>query len=399
MDPAQATAPGDRAWWNQQAMFWLVRVGGFAIVAAVTLTRSGSGHRPFCVTVLAIGGLMLVWWGVLDWRDRQAMPWPAWVRVAMLGVLAAAGGTGASLSPARAVVAFAMMAAFAAGNDLQASPAAAVTAIGVLGVEVGGLIFGFSASTAVGLPLVLIVLLLAGRNRRDTRIRAAQAAALITQTRQAASDQRRAAALEERSRIAREIHDVLAHSLSALGIQIEAARSVLDDTGDVAAASSLLEHASHLADDGLSETRQAVHALRTDTPPLPGGLASLAGSHEQHYHRPVVLSVTGQTRPVRPQANVVLIRVAREALTNAAKHAPGAAVNMNLDYISRQVTLTISNPAPPPPGPEAAADHGADDRGSGYGLTGMRERLQLIGGTLTVGLAGGQWIVRAQVPV
>jgi signal transduction histidine kinase len=398
MDPAQATAPGDRAWWNQQAMFWLVRVGGFAIVAAVTLTRSGSGHRPFCVTVLAIGGLMLVWWGVLDWRDRQAMPWPAWVRVAMLGVLAAAGGTGASLSPARAVVAFAMMAAFGAGNDLPAGIAAAVTAIGVLGVEVGGLVFGFSATTAVGLPLILVVLLLTGRDRRDTRIRTAQSGALVTQTRQAQAEQRRAAALEERSRIAREIHDVLAHSLAALGIQIEAARSVLDDTGDVAAASSLLTLASHLADDGLSETRQAIHALRTDTPPLPGGLASLAGNHEQNNHAQVMLSITGQACPIRPDANVALIRAAREALTNAAKHAPGSAVSMNLDYNSRQVTLTISNPAPAP-GAEAHADHGGDGGGTGYGLAGMRERLQLIGGTLTAGLAGGQWIVRAQVPL
>jgi signal transduction histidine kinase len=245
----------------------------------------------------------------------------------------------------------------------------------------------------VGWPLVLIISLLAGRNRRDARIRAAQAAALITRTRQAQNEQRRAAALEERSRIAREIHDVLAHSLAALGVQIETARSVLADTGDSAALAGLLEHARRLAEDGLSETRQAIHALRAGAPPLPGGLASLAGSHEQHYHHPVALSVTGQAGPVRPEANVALIRAAREALTNAARHAPGTAVTMNLDYAPGQVTLTIANPARPcEPGPAAAGS------GSGYGLTGMRERLQLTGGTLTAGPDGGQWIVRAQVP-
>jgi len=394
----QAPAPGHRAWWNSQAAYWLIRVGGFAVIVPLTLARCGSGHRLLVITVLAVSGMLLALWGVLDWRDRQAMPWPAWLRVAMLGALAAAGGMAAAWSPARSVVWFAAMAAIAAGNDLPSGPAAAVTAIGVFGVEVGGLIFGFSASTAVGWPLVLIVSLLAGRNRRDARIRAAQAAALVTRTRQAQSEQRRAAALEERSRIAREIHDVLAHSLSALSIQIETARSVLADTGDLAALGGLLEHASHLADDGLSETRQAIHALRADTPPLPDGLASLARSHEQHYHRPVALSVIGQARPVRPEAKVALIRAAREALTNAARHAPGTAVTMNLDYAPGLVTVTISNPARSP-GPETAADRGEDGSGSGYGLAGMRERLQLTGGTLTAGPDGDRWIVRAQVPL
>ena len=389
----RAAASGGRAWWNLQAAYWLIRVGGFAVIVPLTLARTGSGHRLFVITVLAVSGMLLALWGVLDWHDRQAVSWPAWLRVAMLGVLAADGGTGAALSPARSVVWFAAMAAVAAGNDLPFGPAAAVTAIGVAGVEIGGLIFGFSASTAAGWPLVLIVSLLAGRNRRDARIRAAQAAALVTRTWQAQSEQRRAAALEERSRIAREIHDVLAHSLAALGVQIETARSVLADTGDLAVVGGLLQQASRLADDGLSETRQAVHALRADTPPLPGGLASLARGHELHYHRPVALSVTGQACPVRPEANVALIRAAREALTNAARHAPCTAVTMNLDYAPGQVTLTISNPARSA-GPATAAD----GSGSGYGLAGMRERLQLTGGTLTAGPDGGQWVVRAQVP-
>ena len=373
-------------------------MGGFAVIVPLTLARTGSGHRVFVIAVLAVGGMMLALWGVLDWRDRQAMPWPGWLRVAMLGVLAAGGGLAATWSPARSVVWFAAMAAVAAGNDLPSGPAAAVTAIGVLGVETGGLVFGFSASAAVGWPLVLVVSLLAGRNRRDARIRAAQAAALVTRTRQAQSEQRRAAALEERSRIAREIHDVLAHSLAALSIQIETARSVLADTGDPAALGSLLEHAGHLADDGLSETRQAIHALRADTPPLPSGLAALARSHEQHYRRPVALSVAGQACPVRPEANVALVRAAREALTNAARHAPGTAVTVNLEYAPGQVTLTVCNPARST-GPGVVADRGEDRSGSGYGLAGMRERLQLAGGTLSAGPDGGQWIVRAQVPL
>lgn len=383
---------------NPHVTYWLIRAAGFGLVAGITLTRGGH-HLAFDITVLTSCGALLIFWGLLDWRDHHRTPWPAWLRVATYGVLGVVGGIGAALSPARSLLAFALVAAIAVGNDLPAGPAAAVTAAAVLGVEGGGLIFGFSTSSAVGFPLVLIVALLAGRNRRSVRIQSAQAAALAARTRQAQAEQRRAAALEERSRIAREIHDVLAHSLSALGVQIETARSVLTDTGDITSAVALLEHAGRLADDGLSETRRAVHALRTDVPPLPASVASLAGNHEQHYQRAVAVSVTGQARPVSPDANVALIRTAREALTNAARHAPGAAVGLNLDYDGEQVTMTISNSVPPAMTAGADAASGQDGSGSGYGLAGMRERLQLIGGTLTAGRSGDEWTVQARVPL
>jgi signal transduction histidine kinase len=374
---------------NPQIAWWLIRVAAFAVVAPVALIRVGADHRPFIISVLAVSGALVALGGVLG-RGWQGVPEPAWLRATTLGVLAAVGGLGAALSPARAVIAFPIMAAIDAGNDLPPGPATAITAIGILGVESGGLIFGLSVSNAVGLPLALVVSLLAGWNRRDARIRSAQAAALTARTRQAQSEQRRAAALEERSRIAREIHDVLAHSISALGIQIETARSVLTDTGDITLAGQILEHASHLADSGLTETRQAIRALRADTPPLPAGLADLAEGHEQHYQRPVTLSVTGQASPLRPDVTVALIQAAREALTNAARHAPDAAVTMGLDYAPEQVSLTIANPCP-----VAAVGRGTD----GYGLVGMRERLQLAGGTLAAGRSGDAWIVKAEVPL
>lgn len=374
--------------WNPQIPWWLIRLAAVAVVVPLTLARMGTGHRVFVITILSVSSALVALWAVLDWRDWRGVPWPVWLRATTLGVLAAAGGLGAALNPARSLIAFAIMAAIDAGNDLPDVPAMGVTAIGILGAEIGGLFFGFSTSTAIGLPLVLFVSLLAGRNRRDARIRIAQAAVLASRTRQAQAEQRRAAALEERSRIAREIHDVLAHSISALGIQIETARTVLADTGDITVASQILEHAGHLADSGLTETRQAIRALRADTPPLPAGLADLAASHEQHYQRPVALSVTGQVRPLRPDVSVALIRTAREALTNAARHAPGAAVTMDLDYSHGQVSLLIANPAP-----------GTTTDAHGYGLVGMRERLQLTGGTLTAGRSGDQWIVKAEVPL
>lgn len=361
--------------------FWLVRAATFVLICGLTLVRrSGGGHRAFEIVVLALIGILGALWAVLDWTGpRRGLSAP-WLPGVTIGAIAAVGGLGAALSPARSVVWFAVIAALAAGSDLSFFAACAVSAAGIFGVEVGGVIFGVSTSAAVGLPLLLIVALLAGRATREVRLRADQAAALVTQMRQTQREQRRAAALDERNRIAREIHDVLAHSLSALGIQIGAARAVLDDTGDIAAANRLLEHAQHLADDGLSETQRAIHALRADTPPLPDSLTSLVADHQQHNARSVDLAVTGEPRPLRPDANLALIRTAREALTNAAKHAPAAPVTVTLDYGPEATTLTVANPTPLRGTPRTPLSSDANGLGGGYGLAGMRERLLLIGG-------------------
>ena len=379
--------------------FWAIRTAAFVVIAAVTLTRaSGATHRAFEIVVLILIGALGGLWGVLDWAGAVRRPSASWLAIVTIAALGVIGGLGGALAPARSIVSFAALAALASGSDLEFPAACAVTAAAILGVEVGGVIFGFSTTVAVGLPLVLIVSLLAGRARREAGLRADQAAALVTQMRQTQREQQRAAALDERNRIAREIHDVLAHSISALGIQIGAARAVLDDTGDITAATQLLEHAQHLADDGLSETQRAIHALRTDTPPLPDSLTSLAADYQQHNAHRVELAVTGEPRPLRPDANLALIRTAREALTNAAKHAPTAPVTMTLDYGPQATTLTVTNPTPPRESPRTPPSTDANGLGGGYGLAGMRERLLLIGGTLTAGNAAGHWTVQAHVP-
>jgi signal transduction histidine kinase len=201
--------------------------------------------------------------------------------------------------------------------------------------------------------------------------------------------------LSERARIAREIHDLLAHSLSALGVQIETARALLVDRADIPAAIGLLEHAGHLANDGLSETRQVIRALRSDTPPLSDGLADLTDRHQRNYGRPAVLSITGQPCPVRPDTTMALLRTAQEALTNAARHAPDSLVTISLDFTVTRITLTISNSVPIT---AARVARGDDDSLGGFGLVGMGERLCLTGGTLTAGRVGDEWVVQAQVP-
>ncbi len=272
------------------------------------------------------------------------------------------------------------------------------TAIALVGVEVGALVTGASATSALGFPLLLIVAFVSGRNRAAYRRQAEQSAALVTQMEQLRAEQRRAAVLDERTRIAREIHDVLAHSIGALGIQLQAVRAVLAEQGDTGRALSLLDQAQRMAKDGLAETRRAVHALRADTAGLDEQLAALVDTHRSRHHASVSFGIGGQPRPLPPEATIALIRTAQEALVNAAKHAPSQPVDIDLEYGEYGALMIISNPLPsgnpgiPGPGPAFSTVN------AGYGLRGMRERLLLINGSLTAAAGNGRWTVTAQVP-
>ncbi|MBB5854516.1 sensor histidine kinase [Amycolatopsis umgeniensis] len=259
--------------------------------------------------------------------------------------------------------------------------------LGVVGLDaslavVTGLVAGASAPLVFGNVGVLLVLMLLGLNRRQYEVQAAQAAALLEQTKLAQSEHARAAALDERTRIAREIHDVLAHSLGALGIHLEVAEALLAEKSDVDGALGRVRLSRRLAADGLAEARDAVAALRSDVPSTAEALRLLVEAH----HDGVTFEVSGDQRPLPSAAVVSLVGVAREALTNAAKHAPGRPVALLLSFTSSEVRLRVWNDLG-----ETVEDTG------GFGLTGMRERLALAGGTLTAGPDGGRWTVEAVV--
>lgn len=233
-----------------------------------------------------------------------------------------------------------------------------------------------------------------GLQRRSYRVQAEQSAALLAQHQRLRAEQRRADVLDERTRIAREIHDVLAHSLGALGIQIQAAKAILTDHRDVDRAVEALTTAQRMAADGLTETRRAVHALRVDTLPLGEELAAVVDTHRQRYHIPVTLETSGMARALPPDATLALLRTAQEAMVNAAKHAPGQRVAVRLDYGENDVRLSVVNGLD-------GADVSVRRPGNtgGYGLTGMRERLRLLDGTLRVGPKENDWTVTAELPL
>lgn len=236
-----------------------------------------------------------------------------------------------------------------------------------------------TAATVVGLALAGYVL------RLDAEARGS-AQRLLAQERAARMAEAQSAALAERARIAREIHDVLAHSLSAQLVHLEAARLLIENDADRDRILERVVAARGMARDGLAETRQALSALRGELTPLEDFLTGLVSSADG-----AEVTVTGERRPLPAEASQAVRRVAQEALTNVRKHAQGAKVTVRLDYGEHEVTLHVRDSGGRP--------GELDGAGGGYGLLGMRERAELLGGSLDAGPDEEGFVVTLKVPV
>ncbi|MGW4163437.1 sensor histidine kinase [Streptomyces sp. NPDC004788] len=384
--PAEASRPPTPAGLLTGPAVGLLALTGL-VYGAVQATRPGTGPRGTAAWVL-IGVMALAWigWWVGSRSGRPALA------VTSAAVLACVGGAMAPLSSFSPVVVG--VAALCAAGQLALRPAAAVAALGVVtatpALAVDG--EGFRALLAVVAAGVCGLLLGVVRRQRQESLWA-QAELAVARER-GAVEHERAELLAERNRIAREVHDVLAHTLSALSVQMTALDSLVEDgagTDDVRAA---IGRSRRLAVEGLEETRRAVRALR-DEPVAPAErLASLAAGEGAAFR------VTGTERPLPAAVAIALVRAAQEALTNTRKHAPGAHVTVVLGFHEASTRLTVTNtaPTPSPHGPRAAPVGELAATGGGYGLTGMRERVELLGGTLTAGPHEGGWRVRVEVP-
>ena len=154
-------------------------------------------------------------------------------------------------------------------------------------------------------------------------------------------------------------------------------------------------------DEGVMDTGEAqINAtgdvsLRDETLPLADELAKVTSTYAERYHVTASLDTEGDPRPVPADATVALLRVAQEALVNAAKHGAGKPVTVRLDYGAAEVRLTVSNEVDA----TARGTVELNTANAGYGLTGMRERLRILKGTLEAGREDNCWIVTAQVPL
>ncbi|MER6352150.1 histidine kinase [Streptomyces sp. NPDC001634] len=236
-----------------------------------------------------------------------------------------------------------------------------------------------TAATVTGMALAGYVL------RLDAEARG-NAQRLLAQEQAARAAEAESAALAERARIAREIHDVLAHSLSAQLVHLEAARLLIEGGADRGKILERVVAARGMAREGLAETRHALSALRGEMSPLEDFLSTLVATADG-----ADVTISGERRPLPAEASQAVRRVAQEALTNVRKHAPGAKVHIRLDYAEHQVMLDVRD--------SGGSPGELTGSGGGYGLLGMRERAELLGGSLEAGPGEEGFVVTLKVPV
>ena len=344
-----------------------------------------------------------------------AAAWIVWLRagcrytllVTALTVMAVAGGTLAGLSPFSTAIAVGCVVTSSAGIRLSTEASLTLTAATVAAFLIAGFTVAAPAETLAGYPAALIGLWAFGLTRRAYLLRAEEAEEALEQARRAHAAENQAAALAERARIAREIHDVLAHSLAAVSVNLQAAEGLLGELpadsrrSEVVKAIECIERAVAFTRDGMTETRRAIMALHegedTAAGPAPTRLVAelrkLTEEHRADGDAVIDLELIGEPRPVGAEGALTAYRTAQEALTNARKHAPGEPVTVGLTFASAALEVRVVNPLP------AADDAGPlAHTGPGYGLTGLRERAALAGGTLTAGPEDGQWSVHLRIP-
>ena len=216
---------------------------------------------------------------------------------------------------------------------------------------------------------------------------------LLTQLRAAQADLAERSAAEERQRIARELHDVIAHSLTVTMLHLTGARRALER--DPAEGAEALEEAERLGRQSLADVRRAVGLLgpNNERRPMPGA-SDIAGLVDElaATDMDVRLDIEGDLAALPPATGLALYRIVQESLTNVAKHARGTPVTAKIIVRENAVTLKVCNPLA---GREPLTARAND----GLGLWGMKERASLLGGKLEAGHSNGEWMVEATLPL
>ncbi|MFE7564371.1 sensor histidine kinase [Kitasatospora sp. NPDC057500] len=282
------------------------------------------------------------------------------------------------------------------------STARAATAVAAVLVTGATIINEPDASISVKIGVVAWILLPGAfgdsvRNRRAHLAAIEERAERAERTRE---EEARRRVADERIRIARDLHDVVAHHIALANAQAGIAVHLLDR--HPAQAREMLSHLTDATGSALRELKATVGLLRrADDPqaplePAPGldRLPDLIGAFER-AGLPVRLTVEGEPQPLSPGVDLTAYRILQESLTNVAKHAAGTAADVTLAFSGSRVLLTVTNDRPAPAATPAVAA-----AGGGFGLIGMRERAAAVGGRLTADRRpGGGFLVCAELPL
>lgn len=373
---------------HQAATWRWLRLTGPLIIGLqlVVLCRSTPGpgrHGEGLVVLVAIVVFAVGACGAFASRSR-----PSWTRWLSIAVLFAASVVLLRLQPSGPGVFGVFVAVAVVGRRLPPVIGSSLVGAGLVVLLVFGAGPGRSPlpglMTGIAMTSFYVVMRLAERLGTTNE----QAERLLGELERSREAHARAAALAERQRLAREMHDVLAHSLSALMLQLEGA-TVLAASDDRLA--QVLDRARRMAGAGLDEARNAIRMLRDgETMPGPDELPALTTQFEQDTGIRCELSVTGVPHTLDADARLTVYRVAQEALTNIARHAAGQdRVDVKLSCTTESVHLRVEDHGDPASVPEGWR---------GYGVTGMRERAELLGGRLEAAPTPTGFRVELEVP-
>ena len=352
---------------------WIAFAAFAAVTAAGVVPLQPGAPAAVTAAVVAVGAAALL---VLRWR-----PPLLYAVIATAGIAVLADGRSTNVG----LIAVCLLAAWCvlAGSRLEglaywAGAMIALTAEWAwVQPDLGWAAWLAGVTLSVGFSLMI-------RHERD----------LLGQLRQAQAGLAEQAKTQERNRIARELHDVIGHTLVVSLLHVQSARLAVEH--DPADAARALAEAERLGRECLAEVRVTVGMLRQDDAPDGGGgvIAPLPGidglqalvERFRSAGADVTLTVEGDTARLPATTGLALYRITQEALTNAVKHAPDCLTAMRLTVAAGTVTLTA----------DSAAEPGT---GTGLGLVSMRERAESLGGSCAAGPGGRGWLVRATLPV
>jgi len=311
-------------------------------------------------------------------------------QAAVIAVMGAAGVAIAGLQTKGATEVAAGFAVFMAITRLPFRAGVAMGGAVAIALAAVTAVAGSSSSAVAAGTLVVVLLGVVALFLKQSRESQDRTEVLLAQLEDARDEQARAAAIAERGRIASELHDVLAHSLSGAAIQLQVARKLAEREHATPRLSDAIDRASKLVTAGLSNARQAVGALRGDAPPTLAQLPSLIDSYKADMNLDVTLRIEGEPRTLPADPSLALYRGAQEALTNVARYAPSACATVIVSYEHHRTKVAVENGVSTTP-----PRHGM---GGGRGLEGLRERVERAGGTMSAGPTPEGWRVEIEMP-